>query len=393
MFKKFKGHYSKRKTHKTDRDVMSYEDMPLDDYEQEKTEMSPQAVKKIVLGACIAIAAGLIVFAFANRDKLTWENISNWWTYDVLGNAGHGYPVDIIGSEVSSGNFAVSQGHAVYASDTSFVTLTNSGTEVARLQLTHSNPVMKNNENRFLTYGIGSASYEISSFDETLYSGNAENKIYTGDVASNGTYCLVTEDNGYLTTLYAYSKNNNRIYKYSFSEYYITSVAINKDGSVLDCKYLTSDTAVLVGSQASYIVKKGENNYKTVSYEDKTLSNYCFNTDTSTYTMALSRSGDGRSVALISYNSNGEAQYTINTEHKADSLSVYKGTVAILDGNVVYGYNQKGDLLYSTNSGTGSKKIVLASDYTAYILSVNQIRFIDLDNVSSDDTAQTSKQE
>lgn len=125
MFKKFKGHYSKRKTHKTDRDVMSYEDMPLDDYEQEKTEMSPQAVKKIVLGACIAIAAGLIVFAFANRDKLTWENISNWWTYDVLGNAGHGYPVDIIGSEVSSGNFAVSQGHAVYASDTSFVTLTN----------------------------------------------------------------------------------------------------------------------------------------------------------------------------------------------------------------------------------------------------------------------------
>ena len=70
MFKKFKGHYSKRKTHKTDRDVMSYEDMPLDDYEQEKTEMSPQAVKKIVLGACIAIAAGLIVFAFANRDKL-----------------------------------------------------------------------------------------------------------------------------------------------------------------------------------------------------------------------------------------------------------------------------------------------------------------------------------
>ena len=148
-----------------------------------------------------------------------------------------------------------------------------------------------------------------------------------------------------------------------------------------------------MGSQASYIVKKGEKNYKIVSYEDKTLSNYCFNTDTSTYTMALSRSGDGRSVALISYNSNGEAQYTINTEHKADSLSVYKGTVAILDGNVVYGYNQNGDLLYSTNSGTGSKKIVLASDYTAYILSVNQIRFIDLDSVSSDDTAQTSKQE
>ena len=41
MFKKFKGHYSKRKTHKTDRDVMSYEDMPLDDYEQEKYPCIP----------------------------------------------------------------------------------------------------------------------------------------------------------------------------------------------------------------------------------------------------------------------------------------------------------------------------------------------------------------
>ena len=72
MFKKFKGHYSKRKTHKTDRDVMSYEDMPLDDYEQEKTEMSPQAVKKIVLGACIAIAAGLIVFVTRNSFSSRW---------------------------------------------------------------------------------------------------------------------------------------------------------------------------------------------------------------------------------------------------------------------------------------------------------------------------------
>ena len=112
------------------------------------------------------------------------------------------------------------------------------------------------------------------------------------------------------------------VYVLDFSQEKPVSTYKISGDSVLDCKYLTSDTAVLVGSQASYIVKKGEKNYKTVSYEDKTLSNYCFNTDTSTYTMALSRSGDGRSVALISYNSNGEAQYTINTEHKADSLSV-----------------------------------------------------------------------
>ena len=48
MFKNFKGHYAERKN--SERDVISYEDMPLDDYEQEKTDISPEAVKKILIG-------------------------------------------------------------------------------------------------------------------------------------------------------------------------------------------------------------------------------------------------------------------------------------------------------------------------------------------------------
>ena len=75
MFKRKKGRYSEKKVNK-DRKVISYEDVPLEDYEQEKTDLSPAAVKKIIIGVVIALVAGLIVFAFANRDKLTPENIS-----------------------------------------------------------------------------------------------------------------------------------------------------------------------------------------------------------------------------------------------------------------------------------------------------------------------------
>ena len=177
MFKKFKGHYAERK--KSERDVISYEDMPLDDYEQEKTDISPEAVKKIIIGVCVALAAGLIVFAFANRDNLTWDNISNWWTYDVLGNAGNGYPVNLIGTEVKSGNFAVNQNHVAYASDTSFVTLNSTGSEIANVQLRYSKPVMKSSGNRFLTYGIGTTGYQIQDFDGMLYSGEAEGATLT----------------------------------------------------------------------------------------------------------------------------------------------------------------------------------------------------------------------
>ena len=426
MFKKFKGHYAKQKNKKNDRSVISYEDIPLDDYEQEKTEISPEAVKKIIVAVCIALVAGVIVFAFANRDKLTWDNISTWWTYDVLGNAGNGYPVDLVGTEVAANNFTASQGHVAYASDTSFITLNSTANEVANLQLRYSKPILKSSGNKFLTYGLGSTGFQIQSFDSKLYSGEAEYNIYSGDIASNGVYCLVTEGSGYLSTLWVYNNNNNRIYKYSFSEYYITSVALNRDGtgcvasgitsdngavssgiyildftkgdptfvykiksdSIIDCEYLNDSRIVIIGQTASYLVKIGDENYKTNRYNDKTLANYCINPDTNSYTVALSRSGDGRSCVLVNYNDKGETVCTIDTDCKADSLSMYKNVTAILDGNKACLYNTEGKLIYSGDTGTGSKRIVLASDSTAYVLSVNQIRFIDFKNPSSADMAE-----
>lgn len=425
MFNKFKGRYSERKKKKTDRDVISYEDMPLDDYEQEKTEISPAAVKKIIISVCIALVAGLVVFAFANRDKLTFENISNWWTYDVLGNAGNGYPVNLVGTDVPSGNFAVSQGHVAYASDTSFVTLNSTGNEIANFQLRYSSPVLKSTDNKFITYGLGSTGFQIDDFDSQIYSGDAEGNIYTGDIASNGVYCLVTEGNGYLSTLFVYDSNNNRIYKYSFSEYYITSITLNSNGSgcvasgitsdngamlscvyvldftkeepvslykinddsIVDCDYLNDNRVALVGQTASYIVKIGDEDYITNLYEDKTLANYVFNPDTNSYTVALSRSGDGRSCALVSYNDNGDQICSIDTEYKADSISMYKNVIAILDGNTAYLYNTDGTLTFSGDMGTGAKQIALTSNSTLYVLSVNQIRFIDMNHQSSQDTA------
>lgn len=428
MFKNIfkKGRYSKRKQNKERGDIISYEDMPLEDYEQEKTDISPLAVKKILLGVCFALAAGLIVFAFANRDKLTPDNIAMWWTYEVLGNAGGGYPVDLVGSEVKSGNFAVNQGRPAYASDTSFVTLNTTGSEVANVQLRYSKPVLKASENRFLTYGLGDKNYQIQSYEKNIYSGEAENKIYTGDIASNGVYCLVTESSGYLTELVVFDCNNNTIFKYSFSEYYIISVALTPDGSgcvacgiasdngvvktgayvldfkhsdpvskyeisndtVLDCKYLSSKRVVIIGESASYIIKIGESDYTSISYEDKPITNYCFNRDTKSFALALSKNGDGRSCTLISYNDNGNVISDIDTDSGAESMSMYKGIIAVLDGNMIYAFDSSGRQIHSTFAGTGAKALILNSDSEAYVLSVNQLRRIDLNKTSTADSVE-----
>lgn len=422
VFRKLNGHYADNR--KSDREVISYEDMPLDDYEQEKTEISPEAVKKIVLGVCVAVVAGLIVFAFANRENLTAENISNWWTYEVLGNAGNGYPVNVVGTDVKSGNFTVNQGRVAYASDTSFVTLNSKGNEIANVQLRYSKPAMKSSGDRFLTYGIGSDGYQIHDFDGVLYSGETDEAIYTADISSSGVYGIVTEGNGYLTVLNVYNKINNRIYKYMFSEHYITSLTINSDGSgcvasgistsegaaeigvyvldfteeepvskysvkgdtVVDSMYIGSDRIAVIGNAAAYIIKIGEEDYKTVDYSGKSLANYCFNPSTNSFALALSKSGDGRSCDLEVYNDRGEKMSDINTSYGAESLSLYKGIVAVLDGNTVYGFDKNGNELYACDAGTGSKKIVLTSNNTGYVLSVNQIKFLDFSKTATKDS-------
>ena len=419
MFNKRNGRYAETKPNK-ERTVISYEDMPLEDYEQERTNISPKAVKKIIIAVAIALVAGLLVLAFANRDKLSPENLSMWWSYEVLGNGGKGYPVELVGSEVKKGNFAVNQSRVAYASDTSFVTLNSSGKEIANVQLRY----------RFLTYGLGDTGYQILTYDKELYAGTAEGVIFTGDIAPNGNFCLVTEGNGFLSELYAFDRNNNRIYKYSFSEYYINSVAINSDGSgcvacgitsnngamrtgiyvldfskeepvgkytiendsILDSRYISGRRIALVGENASYVVKVGEEDYASVKYEGK-LTNYCFSPSTRSYAIALSKSGDGRSCTLIRYNDNGDVQTQIDTEKGAESFSVFKGTMAVLDGNTIYTFNSEGNITNTCDVGTGATAVTLTSDSTAYVLSINQMRYFDLAKVTAEMERQQREQE
>ncbi len=424
MFKKIKGHYAERMANK-ERTVISYEDVPLDDYEQEKTEMSVTAVKKIIFGVAGVLLLTLIVFAFANREKLTWDNISMWWHYEVLGTAGQGYPVNIVGSEAEQGNFSVHQGRVAYASDTSFVTLNNTGREVCNLQLRYTKPVMKSKENRYFLFGLGEKDYQIASFDSKLYSGTADGGILAADIAANGKYCYVIEGNGYYSQLYAFDANNNRMFKYSFAEYYINSVTINSSGTgcvacgisnsegeiktcvyvldfardeplakheiegdyIIDSKYLSGARAALVGGNASYVVLTDGDELRRIDYEGKPLANYCFCPESGTFSLALSKSGDGRSCDLITYNDGGDLIYSADTSFSSESLSSFRGVTATLDGNMVYVFNSDGSQRYSCYAGTGSERIILTSESEAYVLSVNQIRKLDLTHQSSPDSA------
>ena len=129
------------KRKKPKREVLSYEDVPLDEPSSDNVEISKTAVKRIIIVVVIMLVLGLVVFAIANRDNLTPEKISNWVKYDLLGSSDTGYPVKIIGTNVNDNNFVCDSGVA-YVSDTAYVSLSSEGNELCYNRHSFSKPII-----------------------------------------------------------------------------------------------------------------------------------------------------------------------------------------------------------------------------------------------------------
>lgn len=375
--------------------------------------------KNIILATVIILVLFVVVMAFANRDRLTFTNIKNWVEYGVFNkNSEEHFPIPTNGDIINQGNFTHIDSNLVYASDTKFATLNNFGRTIYSYNQTFSSPVLTKANDCDLTivYDLGGKDFSINNLDSTIYSGEAEDDIIGADVSKSGVYALVTTKDGYMSKLYVYSKDHKQIYAYSFADFYITSVSIDSrgktavltgisahDGSQLSSIYLLDFTkeeplffeeiqenilyyvehldnshACIIGENAAYTLSTRMKSLKTFSYDAKTLTAFDVNMDTDTFSLSLSRSGDGRMCDIYSFSSKGVLKKTISTELMITSLSTYKNRVAALDTDTVYLYTKDGNLLSEKVAGLDPNAVVLYSTTDAYILGVSEIRRLDL---------------
>lgn len=398
------------------RNVVSYEEVPIEDYDENNKKVSKKTVKIMILVGVVFVVCVLAVVIYANRQYLTFDNISYWVEYKFFGKKeGEGYPVTIMGTNVSDGNFDLSGDTLIYASDTSVVTLNPKGKCEYEEQLSFAQPVLKVNNSKSIVYNLGGKSFDIFSVKDKIYSGKTKENILCADVASNGNYVLVTECSGYLSKLTAYDKDNKQLYTYSFADFNIYAVTLDssaehcavsgisaKNGSELTCvyvldftsekpkviyefenniiyvlEYLSDNNICAIGKTYSYVLNANKSEYKDYNYEGKTLSAYDVNTQTGCFALSLSRNGDGRNCDILYFNPSGELEKEINTDYTVSSLSLYKGRIGVLADNVVRIYGKNGDMLYETESVTNSRQIKLLNDHDVYILGLNKISLVD----------------
>ena len=408
----------KRKEEHSHREVLSYEDMPLEELKEDVLPAKKKHhVKRIIAVAVIVLLLFTVVLFSFNTDKLTWHNVSNFIQYGVLNRRSEEhFPLDIKGVGVNSGNFIRMGQDVCYASDTKTQLLNNYGRSEFSHQHAFINPVLTVGKQGVLVYNLGGSGYQMIDKEGKLYSGTAEDNILLADYGDNGSYAIVTENSGYLSKLYVYDEKHEQIFAYSFADYYVTSVSLSSNGKsavvsgvsalngaeiasvyVLDftkdtplyfsefednyiysIEYLSEKYVCAVGRSASYIVNTDNGEVDEKSYEGSNLTAFDINTDTDTFTLSLSGSGDGRNCDIVTYAISGSEEKKFSVDEKVIDLSTYKGRVALLTGEKIMLYTKDGKSVSEKDVDSDPHKVVLYTTSDAYILCTGYIDVVSL---------------
>lgn len=413
--KKNPQRYEKAVVRGSDREVLSYEDLPIDNYERKVAPQETVNKRKIGASAVIVLVICVIVFAVTSRNIMNLESCANWIQYDIFGSGNNsGYPVLISGSEVSSGNVMKMSGKFAYASNSNIVALDSSGNQIFNRQHSFSTPVMVGNGTRSLTYDLGGKGYRIDSLDETVFESGGDLPIITADIGKNGSYAVVTQHDEYISYMRVYNSSNEEVYTYAFSEYYINTVSVSDDGTkviasglsakngepvsavyylsiseetpleffeidntvVYSVEYLSAEKAAFVGNNACGVINLSKNEVVRNSYNDMELTAYDIDRDLQSITVSLSRNGDGRLCSLYVYSSSGQIETSFDTNCRIISLDAYSNKIGVIDNGRARLFDKSGSELYSADAGADAAALLMDGQREAYVLGISEIRYI-----------------
>lgn len=365
----------------------------------------------LVLAACFVF----VLIAF-NVQNLSPGNIVFWIEDKFLGiSGGSGYPVDIIGTQVDANNFKLMERDLIVVSDTSFVALSASGTELTNRQHSFSAPILKTAGSKALIYNLQGTGYQTETRAKTIAKQTMPYRILTGAIAANGNYAIVTESKDYLGEMTVYSEDQSELYKYYFSEYYITDVCLSNDGKsaaavgistnggalksvlylfhikdqepkvvfeyennlMLSVEYCSDGNVIAVGDTLTSFVRPSKKEKQDFAYDKKSLT--CFETDIdSGVVLSLSSTADNRNCQVISFDTSGKTTAQIETGRKVYSVAMKDSRIAVLSDGTIISYSSKGDQRGQYEVGNDAKKILLPTQGKAYVLGISEIKLFHL---------------
>lgn len=376
---------------------------------KKKTPLSklPKWVYAIIAVLLVVVLSLLIWFSVDSSS-----GIGQWFRSITVGSGqGDGYPTSIVGSSVNRGNFMTLDKNVVTVSDTALTVMNSSANQSINRQHSFNSPVLQATSGKYLIYNLGGNGFKVEGSSDTIYSGNTSNNIIAGDIAGSGRYALVTEAQGYPSSLSVYLTDNTVQYKYDFSEYYVTDISLNsdgtraavsgitaKDGGIVSAvyifdfsnpepiailtynevlmekvEYMDNGTVAVIGDTTTSMINGTTGEKVDYNYQSRQMTDYAI--DKNRVALALTPYDNQSASKLVILDSSASEKCVIESQNKIDAVSLYGDTAAILTGTTITGYSASSGNSFSTaEAGSDARGIALADEATVYVLGVSQIR-------------------
>ena len=246
-------------------------------------------------------------------------------------------------------------------------------------EMSYADPVLRASDRYLLTFDRGANRFTVSNTLSQLFTHSTRSSINSADIANNGNVVVVTDEAGYKSAVTVYNIDNEQLYKWSSSDYYILSAALSPDGSHLALFCFKQDGLTLTSKLFFTDISSNAAPAKSVDMNGSLCagltflgrSTVCAVCDNGVY--VVSRSGNIRysqtyssddliafdmsshdNVALCttSYSQEGRAEITLVNSRGVstrtplvladdpDSISYYDGRLAVLAGDTVTFYNR-----------------------------------------------------
>lgn len=412
--------------------VGKYHENSVVRYQKRKARRQKQNKRDIKISPWLYYAIGVTLVAalgaliFVGFRSCSTEQVGESYTAITRGKGiGDGFPAMVVGNTVNKENFQSVDKEVVALSDTALVRLNSTAKEKLNHQHSYNRAMLAVAGDNMMVYSLGSRGYCIKTVDREIVRSEAENNIITADLTENGQYALVTDAKGYPSQLIVYLSNHNEQYKYSFSNYYVTGIALNEDASraavtaisaenggivsavylfdftketpsavltypdvlLTDIEYSANGTVVAVGDTMTSIINGQSGARVDYPYQNRQLSDHSIDGD---YTVLALEPYDSTSAnQLVLLDKDGNVFASLDTTTKADAVSLKGDTIAVLSGGNVMGYSvnamrnqnpsqaERGP--FSTKpAGVDAKAVALSDESSVYVLGVSEIRYVRL---------------
>ncbi len=255
--------------------------------------------------------------------------------------------------------------------------------------MSYADPVLRASDRYLLTFDRGSNRFTVSNTLSQLFIHSTRSPISNADIANNGNVAVVTDEAGYKSAITVYNIDNEQLYKWSSSDYYIIASALSADGSRLaifcfqqdgltltsklfftdinadtaptdgidmdgslctELTFLGRNTVCAVCDDGTYVIsRRGHVRYSQTYTSDDLIAfdmsdNNCIALCTTSY------SQEGRAEIVLINSRGTTTRNPLVLPAKPDSISYYDGRLAVLCGDTVTFYNRS---LRSIDEQTG----------------------------------------